>query len=534
MITLQGLLNEGRKKDAWLRHCGFIDWSLEEFQQVQERLLLEQIELLSESYLGKKLLGESLPASGEDFRKSVPLTTYKDYHPYFTDKKEEVLPVKPAHWVCTSGKIDEYEQKWAPYPQGMAQTHIKNFLSAVILSVCSKKGELTLKENFKFLYAMAPPPYLTGMVPYGLKDEFPFEYMPPLSVAEKMSFEERNREGFSLGLDRGIDLFFGVSSVLVRIGEKFAQNERSASSQRTSNPKALLRLAKGITKSKLKKRNLLPRDLWSLKGIVCAGTDTSFYKERIEHFWGVRPLEIYGGTEIGIAATQTWDHEGMTFFPDANYWEFIPEDEYLKSRADETYQPSTVLLHELESGKRYELVITNFKGGAFVRYRVGDMIRVLSLRNETLNINLPQIVYEDRIDDVIDLAGFTRINERTIWETLKEAGITHGNWIACKSFSQGHPIVQLYLEMPSPQDSKQQRTMEDKIHQALCLVDADYCNLAEMMAYRPLRLAPISEKAFQMLKQNKPGTLTTAPVMPFERLNPPEKTLRELLAFNTN
>jgi hypothetical protein len=56
MVTLKQLLNEDRRKDAWLRHCGFIDLSLSEFQQVQERLLLEQLELLAKSYLGKKLL----------------------------------------------------------------------------------------------------------------------------------------------------------------------------------------------------------------------------------------------------------------------------------------------------------------------------------------------------------------------------------------------------------------------------------------------------------------------------------------------
>ena len=47
MVTLKQLLNEDRRKDAWLRHCGFIDLSLSEFQQVQERLLLEQLELLA-------------------------------------------------------------------------------------------------------------------------------------------------------------------------------------------------------------------------------------------------------------------------------------------------------------------------------------------------------------------------------------------------------------------------------------------------------------------------------------------------------
>ena len=165
------------------------------------------LELLSGSILGKKLLQGSLPRTVEEFRNSVPLTTYGDYHPYFAEKNEEVLPVKPSYWVCTSGQKEAYEYKWAPYPYELAHTHSKNFLASVIFSVCSKRGEFSLSENLKFLYAMAPPPYLTGMVPYVVEGQFPFEYLPPLSVAEKMSFEERNKEGFRLGLIRGIDLF---------------------------------------------------------------------------------------------------------------------------------------------------------------------------------------------------------------------------------------------------------------------------------------------------------------------------------------
>ena len=188
LINLQSLLNEGRKKDAWLKYCGFIDMSLDEFQQVQERLLQEQLELLAGSILGKKLLNGSVPRNVQDFRKSVPLTTYKDYHPYFAEKNEAVLPVKPAYWVCTTGQREEFAYKWAPYPYELARTHSKNFLSSIIFSVCSKKGEFSLSENLKFLYAMAPPPYLTGMVPYVVEDQFPFEYLPPLSVAENMSF----------------------------------------------------------------------------------------------------------------------------------------------------------------------------------------------------------------------------------------------------------------------------------------------------------------------------------------------------------
>jgi len=92
-------------------------------------------------------------------------------------------------------------------------------------------------------------------------------------------------------------------------------------------------------------------------------------------------------SETAVIATQTWDYDGMVFFPNLNFLEFIPEEEYYKNRFDRTYQPKTVLLDEVKAGENYELVITNFHGGALVRYRIGDMIRITALRNENLGID---------------------------------------------------------------------------------------------------------------------------------------------------
>ena len=95
----------------------------------------------------------------------------------------------------------------------------------------------------------------------------------------------------------------------------------------------------------------------------------------------------------------------MTFIPHLNLFEFIPETEINKSRNNPLYQPSTLLMDELTPGN-YELVITNFHGGPFVRYRLGHLIKITSLRNEQLNIDIPQMTFLTRVDDQIDIAGF--------------------------------------------------------------------------------------------------------------------------------
>ena len=59
----------------------------------------------------------------------------------------------------------------------------------------------------------------------------------------------------------------------------------------------------------------------------------------------------------------------------------------------------------------YELVISVLKGGAFMRYRVGDMYQCIDLKNKDENIKLPRFKYLDRVPNVIDIGGFTRITE---------------------------------------------------------------------------------------------------------------------------
>ena len=112
----------------------------------------------------------------------------------------------------------------------------------------------------------------------------------------------------------------------------------------------------------------------------------------------------------------------MTFIPNLNFLEFIPEDEQLKWQMDRSYQPKTLLLDEVKAGENYEIVITNFHGGALMRYRIGDMVRITSLRNEKLGIEIPQMAFERRVDDFLDfyVVNFT---ERSIWQAIESTGV---------------------------------------------------------------------------------------------------------------
>jgi len=440
------LLRQGRNEELWQMCCGFLSLTLEQFMAVQKRLLLEQIGLLNRCTLGRKIMRGAKPETIEEFREQVPLTTYTDYCPQLIEKREAPLPAEPALWVHTSGRSGEYPCKWVPITSAYSHEMSTIMYGIGLLSSCKGWGDTSqAPEHPKIVYTVAPRPYVTGAMASMLELQTPVAYLPALEEAESLSFEERVKLGFKQALSQGLDYFFGLSMVLVVVGNKFSQSSDKLDIRPLlSQPAALFRLTKGLVKSKLARRPMLPRDLWPVKGIMSGGLDSGVYKNKIKELWGRYPLDTYTGTEGGIIATQTWDYDGMTFIPSLNFLEFIPEKEHFKWQLDHSYQPKTVLLDEVKAGENYEIVITNFHGGALVRYRPGDMIRITSLRNEKLGIDIPQMVFERRADDLLDFV-FIRLTEKTIWQAIENTGIPYEDWTAHKK--EGEPVLSLSIEL---------------------------------------------------------------------------------------
>ena len=64
---------------VWNKYCGLLDLSLQQFMSIQESLLLQQFEQIAGCPLAEKLIGRKVPGSVDEFRRSVPLTTYEDW-----------------------------------------------------------------------------------------------------------------------------------------------------------------------------------------------------------------------------------------------------------------------------------------------------------------------------------------------------------------------------------------------------------------------------------------------------------------------
>lgn len=490
-------LKKKRSEEIWNEYCGFLDLNISEYMGIQKRLMEEQLFLWENSDLGKRLLKGRRIHSIEELRENFPLTTYEDYADVLLQKQSSMLPDDPIIWIQTTWEGGKHPVKVAPYTQSMLNTYKQNVLACMILSTSTEKKKFDVKATDTFLYGLAPLPYATGLFPRALHDEISIEFLPPVEEAENLSFSERNKKGFKLGMSKGIDYFFGLGSVAYFVSQTLSKMTGGSSGKKGSSiislsPRILLRYLKAKRTCKREGRALMPKDIFDLKGFMVAGTDNHCYKDELEELWGIRPMELFAGTEPSCIGTETWTREGMYFFPDTCFYEFIPESEMRKNMEDKSYQPKTYLMDEVQSGEKYEIVISVLKGGAFMRYRVGDVYRCIGLENSEDQTKIPRFKYIDRVSNVIDIAGFTRITESAIQSVVDLSGLDIAGWFAAKEYNENKkPLMHVYVELAADSLASQavgKEILKEHLTVYFKYVDHDYKDLKMILGMDPLQI----------------------------------------------
>ena len=529
-MRFQEKLHQYSKEELWEEYCGFLTLTSEEFMNIQKRLLMEQIELWSASELGQSILKGKYPRTLEEFREMVPLTTYEDYAPVLLAKQRKSLPADPVLWVQTTWEGGVHPIKTAPYTKGMLDTFKHNVISCLILTTSRAKGEFDISVTDHMLYALAPLPFVTGLLPLLLEDEIDFEFLPSAKEAVSMGFKERNSLGFKLGMKKGIEYLFGLGSVLYYVSQSLTsmQSEKKSLRERLFGKPLKMIIRYLIAKKKCKKENreILPKDLFHLKGFMFAGTDNRCYKADLEKMWGVPPMELFAGTEPTCIGCETWNREGVYFFPDACFYEFIPEDELDKNMVDPSYQPKTILWDQVVPGGIYEIVLTVLKGGAFARYRVGDVFRCTGIGSQLDGNNIPRFQYIDRVPSVIDIAGFTRITEKSINQAIQLSRLPIAAWTVKKEFNEDYrPYMHLYVELQRSNlvnSAISIRILQEQLGIYFRYLDQDYEDLKKILGIDPLKITMLKCGTFEMYEQKYGTTI--------RKMNPESCEISDLLS----
>jgi len=516
------------ENELWQRYCGFLDLSVDEWMDIQNQLLMEEIDLVASSTLGKKLMGKRKPKNPDEFRRIVPLTSYDDYEPYLSERQESALAVKPKVWCHSSGRGGRF--KWIPHTPRFLERLAKNIIGTFILATASEKGKVNIQPGVRAFLLLAPSPYASGCCVENLAQYFSYQDIPDPKKSQGLQFPDRMQKGFQEALKDGVDIIGALASILVKMGEQFEEGSRTRKSSSTFlHPKIVFTFLKASLRSRREKRTILPKDLWATKAIMTGGMDTTIYRDAIANYWGNRPYEFFICAEAYCIATQGWNKKAMTFLPDLAFLEFIPYEEILKQEDNRDYQPSTVLLNELEAGKLYEIVITHLYGGPLLRYRMRDIIKIVALKDEEAEVNLPQMEFQRRVDEVISVAGLATLDEKIIWQAIANTGIKYTEWTACKELDHSKNLLRIYLEL---KEKKEAGKIAAMIDEQLKQIDTDYKDVETYLGLQPVKVTLLSPGTFERYTEVKRREGANPAHMKPNRINPTEAVIQHLIQLS--
>uniref|UniRef100_A0A0G4G312 Uncharacterized protein n=1 Tax=Chromera velia CCMP2878 TaxID=1169474 RepID=A0A0G4G312_9ALVE len=193
---------------------------------------------------------------------------------------------------------------------------------------------------------------------------------------------------------------------------------------------------------------------------------------------------------------------------DGNQGSAGPVEEREETETD-TQQPR--LLHELEEGKLYELVISNFSGVA--RHRIGDIIRVVRILPEECG-RLPMVTVVGRSGQALNLV-WEKMPEHHVLSAVREVTLKCSfplrDFCATESIADGLlPFYHFYVE--AKEEEKEGESLKkaknllpelrDALETALCARNDPYSDFITNSKVARLRLSLVKRGTFSKMREH--------------------------------
>lgn len=382
----------------------------EDIGEVQEKRLKEILEKNKNTLYGKKYSFDEIKNSKE-YREKVPLTKYEDYLEYIEMIKEgekDVLTEEEVKLLeLTSGSMSA--SKLIPYTEGLKrefQAGIKPWIySLYSLYPEIKKG----KSYWSVTPVTSERRHTSGGIPIGFEEDSEYfgkveKYLMDMIFASPKDIKlERDMEKFYwrttlklLETDNLTLISVWSPTFLLLLIEYIEKNSQKLLAALTSKRRE--RIEFHLIKKEYSR-------IWDkLKVISCWGDgNAAHYLEDIKRLFEGVVIQPKGvlATE-GFLSFPMGDEEGSRISYYSHFFEFIDrETEEIK------------LAHQLERGKKYEVVLTT--SGGLYRYCIGDIIEVVNIKD----IKHPIIKFIGRKGAVSDLFG-EKVSEEFAGKISKE------------------------------------------------------------------------------------------------------------------
>jgi len=449
--------------------------------ETQEKILLQIMEENKNTEYGKKI-GFDKVHSVEDFQKIVPLSTYDTYDEYIErmlDGEENLMMARKCKRYCTSsGSVGKPKvlpksgkDLWNMQCMGFAAT------PACAKQWFEKKGKKFPKQIGPVAIILTGHKMRDGKMGNGA-GQVPFTYLKPISkffmtTPNDFMYPENedavNSTYFHMrfALENRDVSFLGsmVVTLLTSMFDYFEQNwelmckdiemgvidpsikcpddlRAKWSKKFKPNPKRAAEIRRECEKgfdTPIAPR-IWPNFAWSY-GMV--GSTLEFYVQKLRRYIGDAPIHNmgYAAAEGYFAMPVELDVNDYVLLPRSIFFEFIPIDN------PDIERPLTI--GEVEVGKEYELVVTNFSG--LYRYQIEDVVRVTGYFNKT-----PKVEFLYRNNLAMNVANEKTTTQMVDWAAAKvqeELGISFTGY-SFYSDNVSEPVRYVMFAEPEGEVSK--------------------------------------------------------------------------------
>ena len=423
-------------------------------REINDRLLFKILKTNQSSEYGRRYHFDQIK-SIEEFRSTVPITTFEDYEPYVKrmidgNEKNLLTSLPLVGYAQSSGSVGA--RKFVPLTQPEINIYTKYTVTRMLAVTDNYLKEKT-GRRIPVGRGMFTCPSFDDVFPNGLPcsniadvaaKQLGFIYPYILNLPFKKYFNEMEADSkyvnFRFGLeDKGTIFIFGIffkeftglmryleenwrtivddieQGTISDLAHAVPEAKEKMISVLKPNPQraAELRIEfeKGFDSTILKR-------IWPNMSVICGigtSTFTPFSKRMRNYSEGiVYDYSIYGASEGLYAAVDEVENSKQLLLADSCFYEFIPVDN----------EELIFSLDELEEGKEYEIVATNQAG--LYRYKCGDVIRVVGYLDKC-----PYVQFSYRKGQLLNMTGEKTTEEHmaaVVKQVSRKSGVPIENW----------------------------------------------------------------------------------------------------------
>lgn len=200
------------------------------------------------------------------------------------------------------------------------------------------------------------------------------------------------------------------------------------------------------------------------------GSNLKVYVETLRRSVGDIPIHNmgYAAAEGFFAMPTELNVHDSVVIPYGVFFEFIPVNDDIEE--DETETPKTLLLNELEVGKKYEMVVTNSSG--LYRYRMEDIVQVTRMHNNTPVI---EFLYRKNLSmNVANEKTTTAMVDFAAKQTFEKTGNDFVRYSFYPDFSTNPPRYCMLTELRGEITEEKRQEMIDVLDEELKGVNEKY------------------------------------------------------------